>query len=195
MAASVKMAVFWVVGSCSLVETCRRFRGADCLHHQGDVATRRNIPEDNHLHTCRHEDLKSRLETQHTKQSCNVTPVHYPLFWMNISSCVRDGPMTHDLLLLPATLQQNPRYTCSNVSPSLVDCYKYTHWWPASRGTGWEGKRQRIGRLSPPLPFPSSIPFLLWRRSGSQIFCVQCTVVREDREVVYCIHTDNTTSM
>jgi hypothetical protein len=35
-AASMKMAVFWVVASCSLVEVFRRFRGARCLHHQGD---------------------------------------------------------------------------------------------------------------------------------------------------------------
>jgi hypothetical protein len=31
-----KMAVFWVVVPCSLVEVYRRFRGACCLHHQGD---------------------------------------------------------------------------------------------------------------------------------------------------------------
>jgi hypothetical protein len=30
------MAVFWVVAPCSLVEVYRRFRGAYCLHHQGD---------------------------------------------------------------------------------------------------------------------------------------------------------------
>jgi hypothetical protein len=30
------MAVFWVVASCSLVEVFRRFRGACCLHRQGD---------------------------------------------------------------------------------------------------------------------------------------------------------------
>jgi hypothetical protein len=36
MAASMKMAVFWVVAPCSLVEVNRRFRDACCLHHQGD---------------------------------------------------------------------------------------------------------------------------------------------------------------
>jgi hypothetical protein len=35
-AASMKMAVFWVVALCSLVEVYRRFRGTCCLHHQGD---------------------------------------------------------------------------------------------------------------------------------------------------------------
>jgi hypothetical protein len=34
---SMKMAVFWVVALCSLVEIKRRFRGARYLHHQGDV--------------------------------------------------------------------------------------------------------------------------------------------------------------
>jgi hypothetical protein len=32
-AASMKMAVFWVLVPCSLVELYRRFRGAFCLHH------------------------------------------------------------------------------------------------------------------------------------------------------------------
>jgi hypothetical protein len=35
-AASTKMDVFFVVAPCSLVEVCRRFRGACCLHHQGE---------------------------------------------------------------------------------------------------------------------------------------------------------------
>jgi hypothetical protein len=33
---STKMAVFWVVAPCSLVEVYRRFRGPCCLHHQGN---------------------------------------------------------------------------------------------------------------------------------------------------------------
>jgi hypothetical protein len=32
----MKMAVFWVVAPCSLVELYQRFRGPCCLHHQGD---------------------------------------------------------------------------------------------------------------------------------------------------------------
>jgi hypothetical protein len=32
----MKMAVFWVVAPCSLVEVYQRFRGTCCLHHQGD---------------------------------------------------------------------------------------------------------------------------------------------------------------
>jgi hypothetical protein len=69
-AASMKMAVFWVVASSSLVDVHRRFRGACCFHHQGDdrgialtmeaasasetlvyfyQTTRRKNPEDSHL--------------------------------------------------------------------------------------------------------------------------------------------------
>jgi hypothetical protein len=35
LAVSMKMAVFWVVVPCSLVEVYQYFRGAYCLHHQG----------------------------------------------------------------------------------------------------------------------------------------------------------------
>jgi hypothetical protein len=42
-ATSTKMDVFWVVVLCCLVEVYRRFRGACCLHHQGDRS------EDNRL--------------------------------------------------------------------------------------------------------------------------------------------------
>jgi hypothetical protein len=41
----MKMAIFWVVAPLSLVEIYRRFRGACCLHPQGD---RQTITE--HLH-------------------------------------------------------------------------------------------------------------------------------------------------
>jgi hypothetical protein len=59
----MKFRVFWDVAPCSHVEVDRRFRGAYCLHHQGDelfirtsepsanfnVTTRRYIPEDSKL--------------------------------------------------------------------------------------------------------------------------------------------------
>jgi hypothetical protein len=63
-----KMAVFWVVALCSLVEVYGHFRGACCLHHQDDdhcpnmeaastsemlvnfyQTTQHNNPEDSHL--------------------------------------------------------------------------------------------------------------------------------------------------
>jgi hypothetical protein len=43
-AIGTKMAVFWVVAPCSLVDIYQRFRGPCCLHHQGD-----DNPEDSHL--------------------------------------------------------------------------------------------------------------------------------------------------
>jgi hypothetical protein len=36
MVATMQMAVFWVVAPCSLVEVYQCFRGACCLHHQGN---------------------------------------------------------------------------------------------------------------------------------------------------------------
>jgi hypothetical protein len=35
-ATSMKMTSFWDTAPCSLVDVDRRFRGAYCLHHQGD---------------------------------------------------------------------------------------------------------------------------------------------------------------
>jgi hypothetical protein len=40
----MKMAVFWVVAQCNLVQIDRRFRGACCIHHQGDTPEY-NTPE------------------------------------------------------------------------------------------------------------------------------------------------------
>jgi hypothetical protein len=86
------MAVFWVVAPCSLVEVYRHFRGACCLHHQGDdrpddggialiietartsetsvsfyQTSRRNNLEDSHLHTPRRKDLRSQSSNVGTK--------------------------------------------------------------------------------------------------------------------------------
>jgi hypothetical protein len=54
---------------CCAVQSGRSFRGACCLHHQGDAhhdvvyqPTRRNNPEDSHLHT-RRENMKSQNKT------------------------------------------------------------------------------------------------------------------------------------
>jgi hypothetical protein len=81
MAANMKMAVFWIVAPCSLVKVYGRFGCACFLHHQGDEgSTHRpdngkertselsvnvyqttgcNNPEESHLYTRRHENLKS----------------------------------------------------------------------------------------------------------------------------------------
>jgi hypothetical protein len=67
-AASMKMAVFWVVAPCILIEVYRRFRGACCLHHQGESSsetsvnfyqtTRCNNPKDSHPHGLRRKDRR-----------------------------------------------------------------------------------------------------------------------------------------
>jgi hypothetical protein len=44
---------------------------------------------------------------------------------------------------------------------------------------GWRGSDNAQVGLSP--PFPSSLPLLLWRISGSHIFCVQYTIRRYKR--------------
>jgi hypothetical protein len=81
--AQMKMAIFWVVVPCSLVEVHQRFRSSCCLRHQGDdggtstsetsvifyQTTRHNNPEDSHLHTRHLENLKSHHRAQ-----------FYPLF-------------------------------------------------------------------------------------------------------------------
>jgi hypothetical protein len=65
-----KMAVFWIVAPCSLVEVYQRFRGPCCFQHRhddGGSKDRGNVgkllpdynPEDSHLHTHCHENLKS----------------------------------------------------------------------------------------------------------------------------------------
>jgi hypothetical protein len=71
MVASMKMAVFWVIVPCSLVEVYRRFRGAH--HLMIEAASTSEMlanfyqttwhynPEDSHLHTHHHENLKSYL--------------------------------------------------------------------------------------------------------------------------------------
>jgi hypothetical protein len=75
MAASMMMAVFWVVALCSLVEDYQRFRGTCCLHHQIALMMEAAItsemlinttqcynPEDSHLNTNNNGKIKSVTE-------------------------------------------------------------------------------------------------------------------------------------
>jgi hypothetical protein len=56
-----KMAVFWVVAPCSLVEVARKVEAVRSSETAVNVyqTTRRCNPEDNHLRTYRREDLKT----------------------------------------------------------------------------------------------------------------------------------------
>jgi hypothetical protein len=92
-----KMAVFWFVAPCSLVEVYRRFRGAYCLHHECSIAlmmeaastsemsvnfyqtTRCNKPEESHLHTRRRENLKSLLMQQNFSYAPDLRGSSKPL--------------------------------------------------------------------------------------------------------------------
>jgi hypothetical protein len=70
----VKMAVFWVVSPCSLVEVYRRFIGAYCLHHQDD-----DYPYDggrNHLWNVR--KFLSDYTAQPIRQSSSYSPPWEP---------------------------------------------------------------------------------------------------------------------
>jgi hypothetical protein len=68
---TLKMNVFWDVAPCSLVEIDWRFRDAYRLHRQGVntsetsvglcETTRRNIPEDGHIHIRHRENLQSHI--------------------------------------------------------------------------------------------------------------------------------------
>jgi hypothetical protein len=65
-------AIVWIVAPCSVIEVYRRFRGSYYLHHRPDdggtsiseisenvyQTTRRNNPEDSHVHNLRRENLK-----------------------------------------------------------------------------------------------------------------------------------------
>jgi hypothetical protein len=54
-------------------------------------------------------------------------------------------------------------YTCRKISPSLVDHYKYTNWWPRC------GVRGEATSHKASCPCPLLLPLLPWRSSGSQI--------------------------
>jgi hypothetical protein len=77
----IKMVVVWVVTPCGLVEVYRRFRGAYCLHHHGDLTDVSEVlaasiiraissprlhgattQKTAHFHFHRREDLKSHLQ-------------------------------------------------------------------------------------------------------------------------------------
>jgi hypothetical protein len=78
----MNMTVFWDAALCNLVGVYQCFRGAYCLHHQGDdggrsicetlvnfyQTTRRNISEDSHIDTRRHWYLKSHYINSDLKE-------------------------------------------------------------------------------------------------------------------------------
>jgi hypothetical protein len=93
------MANFWVVALYSLVEDYQHFRGACCLHHHHQAASiialmmeaastsemsvnfyqtaQHNNPEDSHLHTHHHENLKSHFIQIHFQDLCGSWSVRF----------------------------------------------------------------------------------------------------------------------
>jgi hypothetical protein len=88
-AASMKMAVFWVVAPCGLVGVYRRFRSAIALMIEAastsetsvnfSQTTRRNNPEDSHLHTY---SLNHKPEIH----SAYITTVSLNIFYVTLAA-------------------------------------------------------------------------------------------------------------
>jgi hypothetical protein len=88
---SMKMAVFWVVAPCCLVEVYRRFRGACCLHHQGGsvlIALMRN------LWAKGHDEIRllsiTYKEVWWPRCFCRPTCCFWRLLLLNTCSCVME---------------------------------------------------------------------------------------------------------
>jgi hypothetical protein len=91
----LKMAVFWIVAPCSLVDIYLRFRGTCCTHHQSceyarcllialmmEAASTSETSEDSRFHTRRRKNLKSYLtfKFQFLPQRKFVFPLRRKLF-------------------------------------------------------------------------------------------------------------------
>jgi hypothetical protein len=91
-----KITVFWDVAPCSLVEVYRRFRGACCLHHQGD------IPENSPFHTRLRENLKSHPDIMRLRFKRNVN-LRQTRLWLHVDT---------DSYLSESKLKSSVRITC-----------------------------------------------------------------------------------
>jgi hypothetical protein len=97
----MQMTVFWDVEPCSLVQVYRRFRGACCLHHQGDEAastpemavnfyrtTWRNIPGDSHLDKKHHSGQQVKILFQILKRDSKGKFLNLPKSLAITTGCV-----------------------------------------------------------------------------------------------------------
>jgi hypothetical protein len=90
---TVKMAVFWVVASCILVEVYQRFRGTCCLHLMMEAertsetlvnfyqTIRRYNPEDSHIHTHRLRTSNPTCTLCFTSKSPSEKETFKPCIW------------------------------------------------------------------------------------------------------------------
>jgi hypothetical protein len=89
MATNMRTAVFWDVAPCSLVDTDQRFRGAYCLHHQGDgvYGWSRNFLFWNLKALKRyHKNLPSNFKTQTSKTHFTIFTNNF--FILNFVPCI-----------------------------------------------------------------------------------------------------------
>jgi hypothetical protein len=88
----LKMTDFWDVAPCSLVEIYQRFRGAYCLHYEGNEDSKelwnvghflRDYAENSHLHARRRENLKPHRVLCYVK---TLFQLYRPAAWLRIRS-------------------------------------------------------------------------------------------------------------
>jgi hypothetical protein len=92
-AVSTKMAVFWAVAPCSLVEVYQRFRGPGCLHHQGD------LPDCLALQPRRHHQRayeESKYPILHLTQY--IIHLRKQLFWQCLVQCFNGNKAKHRII-------------------------------------------------------------------------------------------------
>jgi hypothetical protein len=123
-AASMKMAVFWVVAPCSLVEIYRRFRSACCLHHQGGSYCNITWRESNYL-TNRSEidwcSLRLRVREEHLMGVSFCSDFHHTVE-AQFCSNVNKG---HCWITL---LQQWPWIPLLHLAFLWLPCRRYLPW-------------------------------------------------------------------
>jgi hypothetical protein len=118
-AVGTKMAVFWVVAPCSLVEVYQRFRGPFCLHYQIALmmeaartsetllnfyqTTQRYSPEDSHLQdatglkqdtNCRNEAVRQEKKISPTRGDVQIVLILLPLKSIITSFMIYNSPCT-----------------------------------------------------------------------------------------------------
>jgi hypothetical protein len=113
------MAVFLAVVPSSLVEVYRQFRDACCLHRTSETSVKfyqttwHNNPEDSHLHTHHHENLKS-----HLVGGCQ----HFGGTWcLHFQSTLKITNIT--IQISTATKSSNPNINQSNINTCLTLFY------------------------------------------------------------------------
>jgi hypothetical protein len=119
----IKMAIFWVVAPCSLLEVCQRFRGPCCLHHQGPgdggATTQKTA---SHIHTRRRENLKSCLTSLLGHLQRGVCSESYFLIVVSLLSPAFPVCVVFQLMILAIL---DPQHGSSVHRPELIHTFCY----------------------------------------------------------------------